>query len=146
MKYGLEDNDLEVSIGSAAVGWGATCLGIVGVMSHLENAVSPDTVVTTAQLVEMIGVPALTGILGCAVGAALGRLALEHAAVLNAAVESVGKVMFDTLPHALGNGAGKAAVKVKQIAAALNQKAGQIAARIQTKFREAVKGEQDVNR
>ena len=132
--YGIVDDDFEARLGSAAVGTNMTTLGIASVINHLGQIVPPETALTTSQIIELVGVPTLTGILGCAVGAALGRYCTEHAVALNTAVESVGKVMFAKLPSAIGNTKEKLSVKIKQVARAIDLKAQQIVNQIKHKY------------
>ena len=102
----LYGDDFEDRMGSALGGMGMLYLGIGCVLNHidLDKVVPPDGLLTTAQVIELVGVPALSGLLGCAIGAALNQWVSAHTEpVLRASEQAVRRVDFTALPQAIGN-------------------------------------------
>lgn len=121
-------DDFEARMSTALVGTGATFFGMSSVAIHLDKMVSPDTLLTTAQAIELIGAQTLAGVLGCAIGAALGHALDKHyAPQVRASMDIVRKINFADLPRAIGNEKGTVKIKLQQIAGALERKAQQIA-------------------
>ena len=118
----------ETRLSSAMVGTGATFFGLSSVAIHIDKIVPPGALLTTAQVIELIGVPTLSGILGCAVGAYLGHVMEDHyAPQIRESMDVVRKIDFKALPQAIGNTKGTVAAKMQQIGQAIERKAKQIA-------------------
>ena len=133
----IYSDGFEAGLSSAMVGTGTTFFGISSMINQLDKIVPADTILTTAQVIELIGTPTLTGILGCAIGAILGNAVVEHyTPILQEAKQVVNGIDFARLPESIGNGKGTGAMKVRQIAQAIERKAHQIANCMQQKYRQ----------
>ena len=124
----IRGDGLEAGISTALVGTGGTFFGLSSVAIHIDKIVPPGALLTTSQVIELIGVPTLSGILGCAVGAYLGRVMEDHyAPQIRESIDVVRKIDFKALPQAIGDTKGTVAAKMQQIGQAIERKAKQIA-------------------